>query len=143
AQTVTVTQAGAPCSYSISPLSRNHGYTLETGTVSITTLVGCPWSASTTNFWIALLSGDEGTNSGTVTYVVDVNPTAIGRTGTGSAAGQTFTVVQSGAPCTFTLAPTTRNHGYAADTGSVTVTTLLGCVWNPSTTNSWITLSGA
>ena len=44
--------------------------------------------------------------------------------------GQTFSVTQAGAPCTFTISPTSSNlTTSAATTGTVTVTAGTGCSW--------------
>src|SRR5262249_2755412 len=43
---LTVNQAGAACTYSLSPASRSHSASAETGTVAVTTITGCPWTAA-------------------------------------------------------------------------------------------------
>ena len=141
-QTFTVTQSGAPCSYALSPGSRTHISDVGMNSFAVNTLVGCVWAPTTTNTWISIFSAINNTNSGTVDYAVEANPTALLRTGAVSVAGQTFTITQSGAACTFTLAPMRRNHVPGADAGTINVTTLIGCVWNPTTTNTWITVTG-
>ena len=57
--------------------------------------------------------------------------------------GQTFTVTQAGAPCTFTIAPTSSNlTTSAATTGTVTVTAGTGCSWTAvSNATSWMTVT--
>ena len=46
--------------------------------------------------WLIVTSGGSGTGNGTVNYSVDSNLSVNSRTGTITAAGQTFTVNQSG-----------------------------------------------
>ena len=53
--------------------------------------------------------GANGTGNGTVTYSVGANTGSTSRTGTLTIAGSTFTVTQAGAPCTFTISPTSSN----------------------------------
>ena len=143
-QEFTVTQAGAPCTFVLAPTSASLGFSSETGTVAVTTQDGCVWNVSNTNAWVDVLSALSSTNSGSVTYRVLSNPTALPRSGLVSIAGQDFTVTQSGAPCSFALTPGSAAHGANATTGSVAVTTLVGCSWGAVSTNSWITvLSGS
>ena len=63
---------------------------------------------------------------------------ASGRSGTISAGGQTFTVNQAAAPCTFALSPPSASLGPSAGGGSFVVTTASGCAWTPVLTNAWI-----
>ena len=142
-QTFTVTQSGANCFYSIAPVGSAHGANVETGSVTVATLVGCVWSAVNTNPWINLLSATNNTSSGSVSYRVLANPTAIGRTGVVSIAGQDYTVTQAGAACTFVLSTNSAAHGAGLETNAVTVTTLIGCTWSAVSTNSWIEILGA
>ena len=86
------------CPRSISPTNRSHGPGAETGTVDVTTLTGCNWTAASNNAWITLTSGANGSGNGTVGYSVSPNGSASPRTGTLTIAGQTFTVNQDGAP---------------------------------------------
>jgi poly(beta-D-mannuronate) lyase len=43
-------------------------------------------------------------------------------------------------PCAVTLSPSSRNHGYGATTGSVSVAASPKCRWTVATTNDWITV---
>src|SRR5512143_1069521 len=95
-QACTVSQAGAPCSYALNPPDRAHGPGLETGVVSVSTLSGCPWAVVKTNDWISLLSGSSGSGSGEVSYIVEANPSALGRSGVLEIGGQACTVSQAG-----------------------------------------------
>src|SRR5258708_711837 len=55
-QTFTVNQAGAACSYSLSANSASYSAAATNDSVTMTTLSGCPWTASTTNVWLHPLS---------------------------------------------------------------------------------------
>jgi hypothetical protein len=138
----TVTQDGAPCTYSLSPTARSHGSGAETSTVSVATLTGCAWAVNFSSSWIVITSSGSGVSAGTVTYSVLANPSSTGRTGTVDVAGQIFTLTQSGTPCLATLAPVSWVHHATAEPGTVTVTMPAGCAWTSSNTNSWITLTG-
>src|SRR5206468_9221697 len=106
-------------------------------TVSVSTLTGCLWSDTTTRHSTALNSAANNTNSGVVSYSVSANPTHLTRTGTISIDGQTLTITQDAAPCTFTLGFTSTNYSYPAISGTVSGSTLTGCVWSVTSGTNW------
>jgi hypothetical protein len=87
-----VTQAANTCSYTLTPGSRSIGAEGGTGTITVGTGSGCPWSATTSQGWITV-SGN-GTSSGSVSYTVAPNTGGISRSGLISIGPQTFTVSQ-------------------------------------------------
>lgn len=139
-QFLTITQHGVPCSYSLTPTTRTHGYGAAANSFLVTTTNGCPWFVGNTNTWIAITAGASGAASGTVGYTVDANTSLTDRIGFLTVDGQTFTITQRASLCTFDLSPTNRNHGYGATTGSVSVSSAAGCTWPVVNTNAWITL---
>jgi hypothetical protein len=101
-QTYTVTQAGSTCTYSILPTSQFFTYTGGSGTVNVTTLGGCNWTATSNAPWLTITGGSSGSGSGPVTYSVASQSSAhVSRTGTLTVAGQTFTVTQEGLAAQF------------------------------------------
>ena len=93
---VTVNQAAVlPCSWALNPSSSSPGKNggPDTFDVRVVTGSGCSWTATSNAPWIHITSGASGTGNGTVAYTVDRN-TGNARTGTITAAGQTFTVNQ-------------------------------------------------
>ena len=96
----TVTQAGASCSYSLSPSSASVVAAASTGnTFTVNTSSGCSWTASTssTSTFLHITAGGSGTTSGPVTYSVDANWSTSPRTGTISVTSTNgFTVTQAG-----------------------------------------------
>jgi hypothetical protein len=97
----TVTQAGIPCTYSISPTSRSFQSGGGTGsTVSVTAPSGCGWTASASkrDKWIKITSGKTGSGNGTVTYSVSANTgkKSKSRNATITVAGKSHTVTQEG-----------------------------------------------
>jgi len=142
-QTVTVTQAAA-CSFTVSPL--NPSATAAGGAASIGVTAGstCNWTATSSATWITISSGGSGTGNGTVNYTVAANTATTSRTGTLTVAGQTVTVTQAGAPCTFGVSPTTATPGGNGGALTVTVTAQAGCNWTATSGASWLTItSGA
>src|SRR6185436_10400933 len=93
----TVTQAGAACSYAISPTSRSHGFGVESGTVTLNAVLGCAWTVINTNSWILITSETNGFGPWGVSYTVTNNPTGLARSGVITIAGQGFTVNQAAA----------------------------------------------
>ena len=139
-QTFTVNQAGYVCEYLVAPLNRAHGFATDTGAVSVVASSVCPWAVVNTNSWITILSDTNGLGDGAVTYVVDANVTARERSGVFTIAGQAFIATQSGADCTFVLAPAGATPGASSSTGTVAVTTLDSCLWLAASSTPWITV---
>jgi len=140
-QTVTVSQPSASCSYSVNPSTLTIPAGGSTGTsVSVNTAAACGWSASSNVSWISIASG-SGSGNGTVTIVVAANNGGA-RSGTLTINGQSVTVNQAAAPCTYSVSPTTLSvAGGGGPTGSVTVTTGAGCAWTATSNASWLSIT--
>ena len=94
----------APCAPTISPTSSNLTTSAAaTGSVTVTAGTGCTWTGASNVSWITISAGAAGTGNGTVSYNVAANTGTTSRTGTMTIGGQTFSVTQAGAPCTFTI----------------------------------------
>ena len=107
------------CTYSISPTSANFSASAGTGSVSVTTQAGCPWTASAGAAWMTITSGSSGTGNGTVNYSIASNSGG-SRTASSTIAGRVFTVTQSGAT-TYTITATAGTGGSISPSGSVSV----------------------
>ena len=81
-QTFTVTQAGVPCTFAISPTGTSVGAAATSSTVAVTAPGGCAWSAASNATWITVTAGGTGNGNGTVSYSIAENPNTTGRTGT-------------------------------------------------------------
>jgi hypothetical protein len=139
----TISQNPAACNYNLSPTTRSHGYSMATGSVTMVASSGCAWTAATTNNWITLHGAISGVGNGSFTYVVSANTNASQRIGWITAADDFLIITQRAVACSYSISPTSRNHGYGATTGVVSVTTSGGCVWPVVSTNDWLTvLSG-
>lgn len=141
-QTFTINQDPASsCSYSISPASQNFIAAGGTGSVNVTTVAGCSWTASSNAGWITVQPPGSGTGSGSVTYSVAAN-SGVARSGTMAVAGQTFTVTQDagGSSCSYSISPTSGSIGAGGGTGSVNVTASAGCSWTATSNAGWITV---
>ena len=90
----TVTQAGAPCVYTLTagPLRSNtSGFR---GSITVSAPIGCTWNATSNVGWIAITAGAQGSGSGIVILTVAAN-TGPARKGTLSVAGYALTVIEA------------------------------------------------
>jgi uncharacterized protein (TIGR03437 family) len=134
----TVTQAGLPCSYSVSPTSQEASASGSGYSVAVTAGAGCAWTASTGTSWISL-GATSGSGSGSLSYTVSPNTNYASRSGAVTVAGTPVTVTQDALPCTTVLSPTAQSVPAAGGGFSVGVTA--PCSWNASTTTPWISLN--
>ena len=136
-QTFTVTQAGVPCSYSISPTTASVAAGGGAVNVTVTTAASCAWTATSGAAWLSVSSG-SGSGSGIVTVTAAANTGSSSRTATVTVAGQTFAVTQA-APsgCTYEVSPASASMPAAGGTLSVTVTTGSSCSWTAASQTLW------
>ena len=140
-QTFTVSQAAASCTYSINPTAINVFDPAASGTIVVTTQAGCAWAATSASSFLTFQNGTGRTGSGSLTFAVTANTGTIARTGTGTVAGQPFSVSQA-APtqaCTYAISPGSATAPAAGLSGTITVTTQPACAWSATTTSTFIT----
>lgn len=144
-QTHTVTQEGAApaCTFTLAPSALTIPAAGGTGRFSVTTGSTCTWSATTGGAaWLTITSGTGTvTGPGEVTYTVQGNTATTPRTATITAGGQSHTVTQEAAPCTYSLTPSSLSFAAAGGEGRFTVTTQAGCAWTPAAGASWLTIA--
>src|SRR5262245_4393905 len=139
--TFTVTEAGVPCSFTVSPLTTGVPATGGTANVTVTTTTGCTWTASEGATWLSITTGASGSGTGTVTVSATANPASTARSATVTVAGATVTVNQPGVPCTFSLSAASQSFAAAGGTGTVGVTAPGGCSWTAvSSAPAWLTV---
>jgi hypothetical protein len=91
---VSVTQAGATCSYDVSPGS----FAMTTGgsrTITVTTPSGCAWTASSAASWITIAGAAGGNGTGTLTLQIEPNTGAMTRLGIVTIAGWRVVLTQT------------------------------------------------
>ena len=71
-------------------------------------------------------------------YSVDANSSTSSRSGTITVGGQTFTISQAGASCSYALSASTASYTSAGGSGSVSVTAGSGCAWTGTTSYAWL-----
>ena len=99
------------CGYTLSTTNASFGDLGGSGTVTVSALNTCSWTANSNDSWIQITGGSiNATGNAAVAYTVLSNGgTTSARVGTMTIAGQTFTVAQSGdtaAPVVILTAPT-------------------------------------
>ena len=72
-------------------------------------------------------------------YSVAANPNGTLRTGTLTVAGQTFTVNQEAAPCSYSLDHASQSFGAGSGAGTILITATPGCAWTAVSNAPWIT----
>jgi all-beta uncharacterized protein len=129
------------CAPTISPVSRSISQSSTTGSVTVSAATGCGWTAASNASWITITAGNSGSGSGSVSYSVAANTVATGRSGTMTIAGQTFTITQAAAGCTYSLTPTSETSPASGESSTASVTAPTGCSWTASSGTSWITIA--
>jgi hypothetical protein len=140
-QPFTITQAGG-CTSSIAPGSQTVPASGGPGSFNVTTAAGCPWTAAVNqdaSSWLSITSGAGGTGPGSVQFAAAPN-SSTARTGTITAAGQTFTVMQDSG-CSVSVAPDTIAEPAVGGSQNVGVTTAPECSWTASSGVPWIAIT--
>ncbi len=139
-RTFTVNQ-GQGCTSTLSAESASVHAGGGGGTFDVRTADGCGWTAASSANWLTVTAGANGNGNGTVRYTAAANA-GPQRTATITAGGETHTVTQGGG-CSYSIAPGSRNVASGGETIPVAITAAAGCSWNASTTDTWISFSGA
>ena len=139
-QPFTVVQ-GSGCTFAITPSGQSVPAAGGAGSFTVNTVGACAWSASANAPWIAITAGASGTGGGTVQFTAAAN-TGAARSGTITAAGQTFTVTQD-TGCSAVVAPDTITAPRTGGSQNVSVTTAAECSWTAVSNAAWIAIAGA
>ena len=140
-QVLTVTQGGIDCTYSLSPSSGSFDPEGGSSSTNVGSPDGCQWSASSSDSWISITSGDSGSGDGPVSFTVAANTTIQARSGSLTVGGQIFTITQEGIPCTYSLSPSVASFDSDGGSSSTSVNSPDGCEWSASSSESWITIT--
>jgi hypothetical protein len=134
-------QDNTVCTFVLSLISESFTSNGGTGNVSVTAQSSCTWTATSNDSWITITTGSNGTGNGTVNYSVSANTLTSQRTGSITIAGETFTVIQQGIICSFSIYPDSQSFDSTGGTGSVNITTQNGCSWTATSNDSWISIT--
>jgi hypothetical protein len=112
-QTISFTQGGTACAYVLRSTGSNMPPVGGAGDVTVVAPTACSWTAAANDSWLHIVA--KGTNgTADVSFTADANSSANPRSGSLTVAGQTFTVNEGAAPCSYTLA--SQNSGVLANT---------------------------
>jgi uncharacterized protein (TIGR03437 family) len=142
---VTVTQAGANCTFSLTPTSQNFPVAGGTGTFLVQT--ACGWLAAGNVNWITLPNANNFISGAPVSYSVAANTCVAARSGTitlqqtNLTKPPTLAVTQDGSPNNLSLSAYSATVPAAASDGRITVTTGDVCSWSATTDVSWIQIT--
>lgn len=142
-QRVEVTQAAGECRYTLSEASGSFPQAGGAGQFEVRASSGlCSWTAQADSPWVTVRAGASSQGTATVRFDVSAGGGQT-RSATITAAGLTFSIVQTAANCTYTVAPGEFNAGAGGDALTVSVTAGPGCAWTAASTVPWISLSSA
>ncbi|MBL8176595.1 MAG: hypothetical protein JNK48_18105 [Bryobacterales bacterium] len=137
--TVNQTSGAVACVYALGASSASAAIGGGTGSVTVTAMGGCLWTAVSGAGWITVTSGASGNGTGVVRYSVEANA-GPARTGTLTIAGRMFSVSQAGGACTYAIAPESVAFAPAGGDYEVAVTAGSGCRWTAVSGAGWLSV---
>jgi len=134
---------GNACSYSLASTSSLFGNSGGSGSFTLSTGSGCPWSVASNSAWIVLASSSSGNGPDTIFYEVRENFTGSPRTGSISVAGQTFTILQDAglAGCVYMISPKNVSVSSGGGIGVLNVFCGSNCAWMAASDVGWLTIT--
>jgi Viral BACON domain/Putative binding domain, N-terminal len=132
------------CEYAISPGSLSFGSEGGTGSVTVSTLATCTWTATSSAAWIAVTAGGAGSGPGSVAYSVAANAATESRSGTLTIGGHAHAVAQLGRQpdvCTYELSPATATVSSDGGSGTFAVSARGDCAWTATSNAGWLVIS--
>ena len=139
-----MTQAGAACTFTPSPTSLSTTSAGGALSFSLATQTGCSWTATSNASWLRVTSGATGNATATIGLTADPNTAGSSRTAVVTAGGQSVSVAQAAANCSFSASPTTASVASAASSATIAVTATASCNWTATSNAGWLTItSGA
>ena len=106
------------CPYTVSPSLLNVGAAGGSGTITVTAANGCSLPTASSNVAWASVS----VVGSLVNWTVTSNPGSSARQGTFNVGGQTVSIDQAGAPCTYTLSVSSLNVAAIGGSGIIFIT---------------------
>lgn len=138
--TVSVSQAGADPTFSVTPTTLS--FTASAGSKYVSITSNTSWTASSDGSWLTL-SKSAGEGNATLSLTVEENTTISSRSGTvtfkANGKDYTISIMQAGATPTFSITPTTLS--FVSSGGNQLVTVTSNQSWSASSSVSWLTLS--
>ena len=137
-------QSADSCMYRPSP--GQQAFPIAGGQGSFAVIVAgqasCGWEAQSDVPWITVTGDGSGVNVQTVEFTVAPILSSFARTGTITVAGQAFSVMQAGVPCTYRVTPESLTIGAGGGAGSLAVQAAAqDCSWAATATAAWIAIT--
>jgi hypothetical protein len=143
-RTLTVNQAGASCTFSLSPNVANYGANGGTGTVAVTAPAGCSLDPVSEAAWVTVTSIRAGTPP-TVGYSVQPNSTTTSRRAALVIGDQRLQIVQQAQACSVSLDTGALSNPFGAPGGAggaiAVIANGTNCGWTASSNSGWATIS--
>jgi hypothetical protein len=136
-----VRQDGSPCGLTATASPSGFAAPGGSGTIAISALGGCSWTAESNASWLTL-SSSSGSGSASVAFTVAAN-TGPARAGTITAGDVVLTISQASPSCTISLQQSSASMPAAGGSGTIAVTAPSGCAWTANSSAIWITLTTA
>ncbi len=129
----------ASCTYTVNPTTLIVAGSGGSGAITVTSTAGCGAPGANSNVVWASVS----ITSATANWSVAANASSQSRNGTFTVAGQTVTIAQAGAACSYSINPSSINIGPAPTSGNLAITpTPSDCAAPSGTSNvSWAPVS--
>jgi len=138
-QSVSVSQQGLACAFTLLPPSRSFDAVGGTAAFDVNTTSTCTWTVGSTAVWLSVASGASGTGNGTVSYAVAANPDTASRTANLTVADRTHAVTQTGLEsCTVTIGRDHDTFTVAGGSGYFEVSASSTCAWLAASHASWV-----
>ncbi|HEX8266017.1 MAG TPA: BACON domain-containing carbohydrate-binding protein [Pyrinomonadaceae bacterium] len=130
------------CTYTFNSTNNRFPSGGGNGTFNVVTQAGCTWTATTSDEWITITSGNSGTGNGTVNYSVGVNFSPNERFGSIKVNNQTFGISQN-RYCSINASPSSISVPSQGGTGTVAIGTSSGsCFYSTVVSAPWIIITG-
>ena len=145
-QSVTITQAGGTCSYTLSAIQP--AIPAAGGTYSAQLITACVWTASSNANWLTVNPPTSGTGSSAINYSVAANTSSadprtgfvsVGSASPNGSVSVSFSVQQAGGNCNLQLGANSAQVAAAGITSNFTVTT--PCTFTARSNAAWITVT--
>lgn len=137
---VTVTQAGLPCSFTLTATPTSFGSAGGTGQLAIAPNVAdCGWTATSNADWLTIVGSGSGAGSGTVSFAVAATNFSTVRSARVTVGAATATITQAGMACDVRLTTTETSVGASGGPVAVAVSANASdCRWSVATAETWL-----
>lgn len=141
-KTISIIQAGKSIFLNINPSNREVDFNSGNGSIAVESNVS--WTASSDKSWLAISSGSNGINNGTVNYNYSANSIASQRIGiitiSNGVTTQSFQLKQNGLSATLTISPSgDLNINSSSGLGSISISSNIS--WSAVSNQSWLEIT--